>query len=644
MATDKSEQFVLLNHLADEFADRYRRGERPSLQEYINRHPALADDIREFFPALVEMEQVKKARAQVADPFPQGPLPPLERLGDFRIIREIGHGGMGIVYEAEQISLGRRVALKVMTAQMLRNAGHKRRFEREAKAAAKLHHTNIVPVFGTGQHEGTPFYVMQYIQGTGLDVVITELAKIAPAGKLLTGSPPITSFARKEASVAHSLLTGEYRAGENPELDATCDPTGPPAGSGDLSSKVGLSDQHSQSSSTSSAARLPGSGGGSSTGTGRKMTFAHSVARVGLQVADALEYAHRQGIVHRDIKPSNLLLDMAGTVWVTDFGLAKAEDSENLTQSGDILGTLRYMPPESFDGKGDARGDVYSLGLTLYELVAGRPGFSESDRNKLIKRVTTGEPERLDRLCSTAPRDLITIIHKAIEREPRLRYQKAQDLAEDLRRFLEDRSIRARRATPREKLQRRARRNPAVASLIGVVALLMFGISIASSAAAVKFRKARDDADAARRHAEDATRSERWERYRVNMIAVDAAMQLHNVTAAQMLWRPPPKNIATGNGAISTTNSTPRNGSSAWAMASGRSASPPMIPWRRCRWLMGRRSFGISGRRRKSSRSAIGRGQSVFGSGRITRLSPIRWGTTSFCGTWSRAGSAPYCI
>src|SRR5947208_3310144 len=144
MATDKSEQFVLLNHLADEFAERYRRGEHPSLQEYINRHPGLADDIREFFPALVEMEQVKKARAEVPNPISPGPLPPLERLGDFRIIREVGHGGMGVVYEAEQISLGRRVALKVMTARMLRNADHKRRFEREAKSAAKLHHTNIV--------------------------------------------------------------------------------------------------------------------------------------------------------------------------------------------------------------------------------------------------------------------------------------------------------------------------------------------------------------------------------------------------------------------------------------------------------------------------------------------------------------------
>ena len=130
---------------------------------------------------------------------------------------------------------------------------------------------------------------------------------------------------------------------------------------------------------------------------GRKpATYWQSVARIGVQVAEALDYAHKQGILHRDIKPSNLLLDTRGTVWVTDFGLAKADDQQNLTHTGDILGTLRYMPPEAFEGQLDARGDVYSLGLTLYELLALRPAFDEKDRNRLIKQVTTGEPVRLD--------------------------------------------------------------------------------------------------------------------------------------------------------------------------------------------------------------------------------------------------------
>ncbi len=127
------------------------------------------------------------------------------------------------------------------------------------------------------------------------------------------------------------------------------------------------------------------------------------------------QHAHAQGVLHRDIKPSNLLLDTAGVVWVTDFGLAKADDQQNLTHTGDVLGTLRYMPPEAFDGRTDARGDVYSLGLTLYELLALRPAFDEKERNPLIKQVTTSEPARLDRLNPNVPRDLVTIVHKAIE-------------------------------------------------------------------------------------------------------------------------------------------------------------------------------------------------------------------------------------
>src|SRR6266849_5003755 len=172
MATDSSERFVLLNELGEEFAARYRRGERPSLQEYVDRHPELADDIREFFPAMVEMEQVKDDRREVQEPPAAGPLPPLQRLGDFRILREIGHGGMGVVYEAEQVSLGRHVALKVLPQKMLLDLRTKRRFEREAKAAAKLHHTNIVPVYGSGEQDGLPYYVMQFIQGLGLDAVL----------------------------------------------------------------------------------------------------------------------------------------------------------------------------------------------------------------------------------------------------------------------------------------------------------------------------------------------------------------------------------------------------------------------------------------------------------------------------------------
>src|SRR5437588_6166427 len=153
--------------LAEEFLERYRKGQRPPLREYIDRHPELAAEIKDVFPAMAMMENIAVADESLEAEASRGVQPhgSLQQLGDYRIIREIGHGGMGVVYEAEQVSLGRHVALKVLPRQVLQDAKQKRRFEREAKAAAKLHHTNIVPVFGVGEQDGLPYYVMQFIQG-----------------------------------------------------------------------------------------------------------------------------------------------------------------------------------------------------------------------------------------------------------------------------------------------------------------------------------------------------------------------------------------------------------------------------------------------------------------------------------------------
>jgi tetratricopeptide (TPR) repeat protein len=243
------------------------------------------------------------------------------------------------------------------------------------------------------------------------------------------------------------------------------------------------------------------------------------VARVGVQVADALEYAHKQGVLHRDIKPSNLLLDLRGTVWVTDFGLAKAEGGENLTHTGDIIGTLRYMPPEAFDGRADARGDVYSLGLTLYELAALRPAFDERDRNRLIKQVTTQEPEPVGRLRRGLPRDLETIIHKAIDRDPARRYRTAGDLGADLQRFVDDEPIQARRQTVVERYVRWARHHPGIAVLGAVLTAVLVLTAAASllvaghmTRLAAQEAKAADDERAARREAEEAQGREAGER------------------------------------------------------------------------------------------------------------------------------------
>jgi WD40 repeat protein/serine/threonine protein kinase len=488
-----------LGQIADEFVEAFRQGQRPSVEEFAQRYPAHADDIREMLPALVMMEKAKTPddasgqRRQAA-----AAAPPLRQLGDYEILREIGRGGMGVVYEAQQMSLGRHVAIKVLSSHAQLDARQLGRFEREARSAAKLHHTNIVPVFGVGEQDGLHYFVMQFIPGLGLDTVLEELRRLQP-GKPGSGSTPGPTsgglrVSRKEISsteLARSLATGRLApvGGKEDDAptarnDAAADPAPPVA----IPVAGRLSDTFSLSSSS---VVLPGTGRHSGK---RPLTYWQSVAKIGVQVAAALEYAHRQGIQHRDIKPSNLLLDTTGTVWVTDFGLAKADDQKNLTHTGDVLGTLRYIPPEAFDGHSDARGDIYSLGLTLYELLALRPAFDEKERSRLIKQVTTEEPMRLDRLNRAVPRDLATIVHKAIDREPAHRYVSAAALAADLQRFIDDEPIQARRVSSAERLLRWCRRNPAVAGLLAAVAILLVSVAVVATTAAFRIAGARDEA------------------------------------------------------------------------------------------------------------------------------------------------------
>ncbi len=180
MSTSESEQYNLLDQLAEEFAERFRRGERPTLDEYIDRYPELADDIRELFPALVKVEQVDEGQAnREGEAEARRAARSLQQIGDYRILAQIGRGGMGVVYEAEQISLGRRVALKVLPRHLGADRTTLERFRREARAAAKLHHTNIVPVYDVGQDGDVRFYAMQFIQGQSLDGVIAELRRPA---------------------------------------------------------------------------------------------------------------------------------------------------------------------------------------------------------------------------------------------------------------------------------------------------------------------------------------------------------------------------------------------------------------------------------------------------------------------------------
>ncbi len=444
--------------LAEEFIERYRKGEQATIREYCDRYPLLADEIRTVFPTIAIMERIaildddKPSRESIKAFTPM-------QLGDYQLVREIGRGGMGIVYEAIQISLHRQVAVKVLPPQFHSDSKHKRRFEREAQAAAKLHHTHIVPVFGVGEHNGVSYYVMQLIQGLSFDVVLKQIWRIKFEQASTVNDANATVFdstpwsPSKVAPLTQSFLTGSFE-----EID--------------LESSV---DQGSSDSNSSASQLL-----GSSSGTGRifrkEQTYYQRVAHLGVQINDALAYAHQQGIVHRDIKPSNLILDQRGKVWVTDFGLAKLKDQEDLTLTGDLLGTIRYMPPEALEGRADARSDVYSLGITLYEMLALRPAFEERDRGKLLKLLSGDGPTHLMKVVPDIPRDLATIIHKAIDREWSNRYSSPSEFAADLRLFLEDRPIRARQANALEQLARWGRRNPAVASLISVAACLLVAL------------------------------------------------------------------------------------------------------------------------------------------------------------------------
>src|SRR3984893_13422824 len=266
------------------------------------------------------------------------PLPPSSsrRLGDFEIVRELGRGGMGVVYEARQISLNRKVALKVLASGLGLTARAVERFHREAEAAAKLHHTNIVPVYATGEEDGTHFYAMELIDGPTLDHVIRQWRE----GVTGAQHREVPGPAAVQPATAGLGTTGPYI----PETTM---------GSG----------------ATSASSSSLGSGS----------HYFDTVARMIAEVADALAYAHKEGIIHRDIKPSNLLLSPDGRLSINDFGLARVLEQPGMTMSGEFVGTPAYMSPEQITaGRAplNQRTDIYSLGATLYELLTLQRPFT----------------------------------------------------------------------------------------------------------------------------------------------------------------------------------------------------------------------------------------------------------------------------
>jgi serine/threonine protein kinase/Tfp pilus assembly protein PilF len=361
---------------------------------------------------------------------------------------------MGVVYEAQQISLDRRVALKVLPFAAALDGRQLQRFKNEAQAAAQLHHTHIVPVYGVGTERGVHYYAMQFIEGQTLATLIRDLRRSEgretagetdPAG-LRAGSVPAGALGAKDTSTTGSYplapFVPAYRQGVGLLAARTADtaPQAPPA--------------------TPYSARGP--------------AYFRTVANLALQAAEGLEHAHQLGIIHRDVKPSNLLLDGQGQLWVTDFGLAHCQSQPGLTMTGDLLGTLRYMSPEQTLAQRvavDHRTDVYSLGVTLYELLTFEPAVPGGDRHEILRQIAFEEPRPPRRLHKAIPAELEIIAGKAMEKRPEDRYGTAGELAEDLHRFLADKPLLARPPTLRQRCSRWCRRHRPVVTA-GLVALL----------------------------------------------------------------------------------------------------------------------------------------------------------------------------
>jgi serine/threonine protein kinase/WD40 repeat protein len=486
-----------VGRVVESFLTRFRRGERPALNELVGRHPELAEQLHEIIPALVELEQLggvtgsfSGSRATAIGPIDASHP---ESLGDYRILRRIGSGGMGVVYEAERESLKSRVALKVMHPRFRTDEKYLRRFHVEARSAAGLHHTNIVSVFDYGEHGGVCYYAMQYIRGQPLDCVLQDLRRLKEEGPL-TFRSLTPDFRNRDAlpnapeshTAAQSLLTGRFVAAE--ATDQSHVKTGPIETT--LLNRSRTIEERAIEKPEPS--REPLSFGSSSLGDPIEGPYYREVARVCAQVADALDYAHRAGVLHRDIKPPNLLLDALGNVWVTDFGLAKMVESDDTSHSQDLVGTLRYMAPERFRGISDRSGDIYALGATLYELVTLRPAFDGADQLRLIDRIVHEPPEQPRMIDRHVPRDLETIVLKALAKDPKDRFRSAHEMAEELRKFVNGHPIQSRPISFVERFWRWCKRDPWLAGANVAAAALAIALTIGSTIAAVVYRNGQE--------------------------------------------------------------------------------------------------------------------------------------------------------
>jgi tetratricopeptide (TPR) repeat protein/tRNA A-37 threonylcarbamoyl transferase component Bud32 len=478
----------------EEYLSALEAGQPIDRHEFLARHATIADVLAKYLESLEfvqiavpELHRSFRSHSPASTGCVERPAP--ARLGDFRILREVGRGGMGMVYEAEQLSLGRRVALKVLTFVATMDPRQLQRFHNEARAAAALHHANIVPVYAVGCERGVHYYAMQFIDGRTLADLITELQSLARHSEQ-------TPKREQEA-----IAPDSFRAG----LPA------------DTVAETVYKAMTGVSTLTASKGR----------------DFFRTVAQLGVQAAGALDHAHQLGVVHRDIKPGNLLLDDRGNVWIADFGLAHIPSDPRLTLTGDVVGTLRYMSPEQALAKRlviDHRADIYSLGVTLYELLTLRPAIDGENREEMLKKIAFEEPIPPRRLNKAIPPELEIIVLKAIAKNPDERYATAQELADDLHCFLEDRPIRARRPSLQVRLARWSRRHKSLVASI-LAALLMGLVVLAGSIGWVVSDRAARRAKNQQLIARALTESEQWQEDRRLPQALSAARRADELLA-----------------------------------------------------------------------------------------------------------------
>ncbi len=458
----ESEQFVLssletdlsvpgIAERAAELADRIARGESVDLEALHRDEPALAARLSSLLPAIGFLAWIGKSSANELsaigallqkDESGEG----IGRLGDFLLHREIGRGGMGIVFEATQLSLGRTVALKVLPHLAGLDQKRRLRFQSEARIAASLEHKNIVQIFAIGQDPELPHFAMSLIEGVSLSEVIQYIRAEADDERI--ADAPIRDFVRL-------VLQGTM----NPATDVETQP--------DLS-RLSVEERKSEDTDSSSLGRI----------------YIRSVVSLGIQAAEALAHAHGQGVLHRDIKPGNLLVDLEGNLSIVDFGLARWPGTANVTATGDLIGTLRYMSPEQAAPREsivDHRTDIYSLGVTLYELFALRPAFLPDEPGTLVRQICTEEPVALRQMIPSLPVDLETIVTKMMAKAPTERYHNASEVADDLGRFLNHRPILARRPSLIDRLAKWGARHRS--TVLAAVAMML--VVILTLAAAV---------------------------------------------------------------------------------------------------------------------------------------------------------------